>query len=243
MRSLDPETKIIFWISSALIGFNFADLLLKAIVTTITRTTEKLSTGETQAANRVGSLSLLSVPAGMLLSLTFTEFLYDVRDTYFVNEESAMKACFHKGLFLAILNVMTSVGHYVFNSTPWASSEQSPLTTRTSLWDFIGELFSPRTLTVAIELALTVSAVFFMMMQPEYLTNSFRFTSQDAKIILTYYVMGLAFGCISGPPLLDSLGETTKTSWLALTVCGTASGTMLAGIANDDVSIVLTCVC
>ena len=113
----------------------------------------------------------------MLLSLTFTEFLYDVRDTYFTNEESAMKACFHKSLFLALLNLTTSVGYYIFDITPYASTEQSPLTTRTSTWDFFGELFSPRTLTVAIELALTVSVFFFMLMQPEYLTNSFRFTS------------------------------------------------------------------
>ena len=38
MRSLDPASKIIFWISSALIGLNFADILLKALVTAICRT-------------------------------------------------------------------------------------------------------------------------------------------------------------------------------------------------------------
>ena len=38
MRSLDPYTKILFWISAALVGFNFADILLKALVAGIART-------------------------------------------------------------------------------------------------------------------------------------------------------------------------------------------------------------
>mmetsp|Transcript_26102 Transcript_26102/g.32611 ORF Transcript_26102/g.32611 Transcript_26102/m.32611 type:complete len:262 (+) Transcript_26102:11-796(+) len=177
LRSLDPITKIIFWVSTALVGLYFADVLLKAMVAAIARTTEKLGVGATEDANRVGTISLLGLPAGMLIALAYTESFYDVRDTYFVNEESAMKACMHKSLILVSLNLAATISSFILSFAPWASSADSPLTVRTSFGDFLGELFSLRTLTVSIELALVFSAIFFMMMQPEYLTNSFRFTS------------------------------------------------------------------
>ena len=164
LKSLDPFTKIIFWIGAALIGLNFADILYKTIVTAVARTQEKLAFGYTSAANRYGSLTLIGFPVGILLSLVFTEFLYDVRDTYFTNDESAMKVCLVKGIFLLGLNLISVLGNFIFSVTPWASSDSSPLSTRASLWGFFTELFSPRTLIVAIELSLTVCGVFFMMM-------------------------------------------------------------------------------
>jgi len=55
--------------------------------------------------------------------------------------------------------------------------------------------------------------------------------------------MGLAFGCVSGPSLLNNLESTALAAWLSVVFVAAASGTMLSGIANDDVSVVLTCLC
>ena len=55
--------------------------------------------------------------------------------------------------------------------------------------------------------------------------------------------MGLAFGCVAGPPLLDAFSSTTFTVLMCLVVFGGASAAMLLQIANEDVSIVMTCLC
>ena len=55
--------------------------------------------------------------------------------------------------------------------------------------------------------------------------------------------MGLAFGCVASPPILDSLGKTSTTHLLALTMCGAAIATMLPSISNIEVNLVLTCIC
>lgn len=154
-----------------------------------------------------------------------------------------MKACLTKSVILAIASFITSFISYLFGGTLWYNSAQSPLIHRASLWDFFLGLFTPRTLIVSIELAFTFSAIFFALMQPEYLTNSFRFTSQDTKILVTYFVIGIALACVFGPTLLDSLGTTNLTSWLALTICAGASATMLSGVGTDGVNLILTSIC
>lgn len=164
MKSLDPYTKILFWISAALVGFNFADILLKALVAGIARTQDKVAEGSASDANKIGSICLLGLPAGMLMALAYTEMLYDVRDTYFVNEESAMKVCFHKCLLLTLLNLASTLSSFILNWTPWASSSESPLTTRTSLGTYFGEICTMRTLGIAIEIAMLITAAFFTMM-------------------------------------------------------------------------------
>ncbi len=80
-------------------------------------------------------------------------------------------------------------------------------------------------------------------MQPEYLTNSFRFTSQDSKILLTYYVMGLAFGCVICPNMFDWVEKSHLVSWIAFVIAGAGLGAMLVGINVDEPSMVITCIC
>ena len=93
LKSLDRETPLVFWLSTGLIGLNFADQLLKALVAAMVRTNSRVQAGASEAANRVGSFSLLGLPVGMLLALILTEVFYDVRHTYFVNDELALRVC------------------------------------------------------------------------------------------------------------------------------------------------------
>ena len=94
-----------------------------------------------------------------------------------------------------------------------------------------------------MQLMCAVSALFFGLMQPENLTNSFRFTSQDAKILLTYYTVGVALGCIFCPSIIESSGSTWKTLWILNLVFWLSSAIMLFFIADEQVNIVLTCIC
>ena len=96
---------------------------------------------------------------------------------------------------------------------------------------------------MSFELMLSMVAFFFALLQPENLTNTFRFTSQDSKILLTYLVMGNAFGCIICPTILESLGSTVKVSWMSCMTFAISAGVMLLFIADDEVNIVLTCIC
>ena len=46
----------------------------------------------------------------MLIALIVTELLYDVRDTYFVNDESAMKVCSLKIAIILAIVIVTDLG-------------------------------------------------------------------------------------------------------------------------------------
>lgn len=235
---------MLFWVASGLVGFNFADNIVKAMVTATAQTSIRLVENATLAANRVPSLTLLGLPIGMLSALILTEMFYDVKDTYFTNEVEAMSLCCDKSIILIAITLVTDFWGLIFGNSPWTSlTEQSPIASRSSMKDWCAQAFRLRTFVISFELTLTLVALFFALLQPEYLTNSFRFTSQDAKILLTYYVIGIAFGCIMCPSLIESLGTTVKVQWFACFALATSSAVMLSFISADDVNIVLTCIC
>ena len=90
---MQPLAQTVFWLSTGLIGVNFADQMLKALVTSSTLTSTRIEAGNTQGANRASSLTFLGLPIGMLVSIIFTELMYDVSLTYFTNEVEAMQVC------------------------------------------------------------------------------------------------------------------------------------------------------
>ena len=90
---MQPLAQTVFWLSTGLVGVNFADQILKALVTSSTLTSTRIEAGNTQGANRAASLTFLGLPIGMLVSLIFTELMYDVSLTYFTNEVEAMQVC------------------------------------------------------------------------------------------------------------------------------------------------------
>ena len=211
LKSLDPEAQTLFWVASGLIGFNFADNLVKALVTAAGKTSLRAVEGATMAANRAPSLSLLGLPIGMLFALILTEMFYDVKDTYFTNEVEAMTICCDKSMILIILAIVTDFGWLLCGGTPWTSIEdESPIASKSTLKDWCLQALRPRTFVISFELTLTLVGVFFALLQPENLTNTFRFTSQDSKILLTYLIMGYAFGCIICPSMLESLGSSVR---------------------------------
>ena len=210
-KSLDPESQTLFWVASGLVGFNFADNLVKALVSATGKTSIKAVEGATLAANRAPSLSLLGLPVGMLFALILTEMLYDVKDTYFTNEVEAMSICSDKSMILILVAIVTDFGSLACGGTPWTSNtEESPIASKSTLKDWCLQALRPRTFVISFELTLTLVGFFFALLQPEYLTNTFRFTSQDAKILLTYLVMGYAIGCIICPGMIESLGSTVR---------------------------------
>jgi hypothetical protein len=86
VKSTDIWARTAFWVATGLIGFNFADILLKSMVQAMSQSQKKIEAGQTNAANRVGSLNIIGLPVGMLLALVITEMIYDVQDTYFTND-------------------------------------------------------------------------------------------------------------------------------------------------------------
>ena len=61
--------------------------------------------------------------------------------------------------------------------------------------------------------------------------------------MLTYYVMGAAFACISFSSVIDSFTKTWQVSLLAATGVAAGSAVMLFDIAASEVNVVLTCLC
>ena len=119
------------------IGFNFADKMMKALVSAATRTSDKVAEGSSYAANRASSLAFIGLPIGMLLSLTTTEVFYDVKDTYFTNDESALASCRMTSIVLLTTVIFTDLFSLLVGSTPWSWGEESPLTTSASLKDVV----------------------------------------------------------------------------------------------------------
>ena len=75
------------------------------------------------------------------------------------------------------------------------------------------------------------------------MTNSFAFTSQDSKLLLTYYVIGTAIGCTICPALLDTLKKSWLVLWVFNLIFVVGAGTMLGFLAFDKVNVVLSCIC
>ena len=188
-------------------------------------------------------MALLGLPVGMLIALVLTELFYDVRDTYFTNDAEAMAVCAVKSIILLAITIFTDFGALVCGATPWTSTDASPIATRSSMKDFCSQAFRLRTFAISLELAVSVTALFMMLEQPENLTNSFRFTSQDAKILLTYYVMGTAFGCIACPSLIESFGTTTRVMWASVLTMILACGLMLFQIDGADLNVTFISIC
>ena len=141
----------------SLIGFNFADNLLKAFVNAATTTSTQLEAGRVQSANRTGSMALLGLPFVMLAALVITEFMYDVKDTYFTNEKEAMSTCCIKSIVLLAISFITDFWGIVFG-TLWSTTAESPIATRALVRDFFTEACNLRTLNVSLQLTLAFSA-------------------------------------------------------------------------------------
>ena len=148
------------------------------MVTATGQTSIKLDEGASLAANRASSLSLIGLPVGMLSALILTELFYDVKDTYFTNEVEAMSMCCDKSLILIAITLITDFWGLACGATPWTSLvDESPIATKSSTKDFCLQALRPRTFVISFELMLSVIALFFALLQPENLTNTFRFTS------------------------------------------------------------------
>ena len=128
---MQPLAQTVFWLSTGLIGINFADQMLKAMVTSSTLTSTRIEAGNTQGANRASSLTFLGLPIGMLVSLILTELMYDVTLTYFTNEVEAMNVC--SVAAVALLTIQLVIIGFSCFTTPWSSTVESPLTERVAL--------------------------------------------------------------------------------------------------------------